>query len=510
MKKNKKILWEIKSFLIVFIVLSLVFIFAYTYALYLKNQRHAAYNNAIDLFEEGYYEEAKDAFNSIGNYEDSLGYFIKSLQYIKYNEAQKLLYAGQYQEAAEKFASLGDFDDSASRATEALYANAEDLYNKGEYEEAFSFFQQLQGYENSDLYIADITLLLQEKMQERIYKEAIRLFESGEYRSVLEELSKIEGYPNSVELIQKCNDILARQRLGYTFSAGVNGSVAIKTEDEIVFSGEQMREQISPLIGKDLVSIACFGIVAAGLRQDGTVVVSDVKGIDVDNWENIIAIDVGYAFVVGLKSDGTVVSSGHNGDGQCNVENWESITAIASGWRHTVGLTTDKTVKITGYANRNHRNQVEAWTDIIAIAAGGGSGISAGGGHTVGLKEDGSVVAAGDNTYGQCNVQDWEHIVAIAAGDWHTVGLREDGSVVATGLYEDGDYIPGTSSDPCAVDVWEDIVAIDANDGYTLGLTSEGTIVATGYNAQNQRPNSGDWLNILVYDEWDTIKKNLE
>ena len=382
-----------------------------------------------------------------------------------------------------------------------------DLYDTGSYEEAFAVFQQLQGYESSDLYIANITLLLQEKMQERIYKEACGLYESGEYRSALEELSKIEDYSNSVELIQICRDILARQRLGNTFSAGVNGSVAIKKDKEIEFAGEQISEQLAPLIGEDIVSIACFGTVTIGLRQDGTVVASDIKSVDVDDWENVIAIDAGYAFVIGLKNDGTVEKSGHNGDGQCNVGDWEGITAIATGWRHTVGLTMDKTVKITGYANRNHRNQVEAWTDIIAIAAGGGSGTDVGGGHTVGLKEDGSVVAAGDNTYGQCNVQEWEDIVAIAAGDWHTVGLKSDGTVVAVGRYEDGNYRVGTTSDPCAVDDWEDIVAIDANSGYTLGLTSRGTIKATGYNAQNQRPDSEEWENIIVYDEWDTIKK---
>ena len=53
--------------------------------------------------------------------------------------------------------------------------------------------------------------------------------------------------------------------------------------------------------------------------------------------------------------------------------------------------------------------------------------------HTVGLKSDGTVVAVGDNYYGQFNVGSWTNIVQVAAGDSHTVGLKSDGTVVAVG-----------------------------------------------------------------------------
>src|SRR6266540_1381195 len=59
--------------------------------------------------------------------------------------------------------------------------------------------------------------------------------------------------------------------------------------------------------------------------------------------------------------------------------------------------------------------------------------IAAGAYHTVGLKEDGTVVAVGHNGYGQTNVSPWTNIKAIAAGTYHTVGLKEDGTVVAVG-----------------------------------------------------------------------------
>ena len=105
--------------------------------------------------------------------------------------------------------------------------------------------------------------------------------------------------------------------------------------------------------------------------------------------------------------------------------------------------------------------------------------IATGGSHTVGLKSDGTVVATGDNTDGQCNVSDWTNIVAIAAGFDYTVGLKADGTVVAVG---------DNSAGSCDVAGWTDIVAIDADRWYTVGLKADGTVVVTGKKQWSYTP----------------------
>jgi 20S proteasome alpha/beta subunit len=97
---------------------------------------------------------------------------------------------------------------------------------------------------------------------------------------------------------------------------------------------------------------------------------------------------------------------------------------VAAGGRHTVGLKSDGTVVAVGNNDYGQLN-VGAWTDIVKVAAGWN--------HTVGLKSDGTVVAAGDNTYGQLNVGSWSNIVQVAASYRTTVGLKSDGTVVAVG-----------------------------------------------------------------------------
>lgn len=65
-------------------------------------------------------------------------------------------------------------------------------------------------------------------------------------------------------------------------------------------------------------------------------------------------------------------------------------------------------------------------TGVIAITAGGI--------HTGALKNDGTVVAWGDNWYGQIAVPaGLTGVIAIAAGSRHTVVLKNYGTVVAWG-----------------------------------------------------------------------------
>ena len=92
--------------------------------------------------------------------------------------------------------------------------------------------------------------------------------------------------------------------------------------------------------------------------------------------------------------------------------------------------------------------------------------------HTVGLCEDGSVVACGDNSCGQCDVSALHDVTAVAAGAYHTVALHRDGTVSAVGR---------SSEKQCDTSSWRDIVAVAASDYATFGMTKDGGLLCTGF-----------------------------
>ena len=175
------------------------------------------------------------------------------------------------------------------------------------------------------------------------------------------------------------------------------------------------------------------------------------------------------------------------GDKERSFELWDKVAVrdtVSSGCSHTVGLKSDGTVVAVG---QNYYGQcdVNDWKDIVSISTGGKSLNRS---YTIGLKSDGTVVAVGGNDDGQCNVSDWKDIVAINADNRRTVGLKSDGTVVAVGYNEDGQ---------CDVSGWKNIVAISVGGAHTVGLKADGTLVAVGYNEYGQCDVSG-WKDIVA------------
>jgi hypothetical protein len=96
--------------------------------------------------------------------------------------------------------------------------------------------------------------------------------------------------------------------------------------------------------------------------------------------------------------------------------------------------------------------------------------------HTVGLKSDRTVLAVGDNSSGQCDVDNWTGITQAAAGYVHTLGLEPGGTVVAVG---------DNSSGQCDVSSWTNIIQV-VGSLHTVGLRSDGTVLAVGWNSFGQ------------------------
>ena len=129
---------------------------------------------------------------------------------------------------------------------------------------------------------------------------------------------------------------------------------------------------------------------------------------------------------------------------------------------------------------RNTEYNIKFFCSQVSVAIGSH--------HIIGLQKDGSVLAVGNNEYGQCNVKLLKGIKQIAAGTNHTVMLAKDGFILSLGSNEYGQ----------SKILWKrkekkDIVAIFAGYDTTVGLQEDGTILVAGNNINNC---NGEWRDI--------------
>lgn len=253
-------------------------------------------------------------------------------------------------------------------------------------------------------------------------------------------------------------------------------------------SETEARKAHAYLAGHKLFS--AYGTHYAYIKPNGTVAASGIGDLynncnqcGVDNeskWNNIISVAAGDNHTVGLKSDGSVVATNFAKDylykgtripnyysGQCDVDYWNDIIAISSGYGHTLGLKKDGSVVAAGYMDEPECD-VSAWRDIVIVSAGWS--------HSVGLKKDGTVVATGANKDGECNVSNWSNIVDVVAVSSVTYGLKSDGTVIAAGAYSEDEWCNGISR-------WNNIVQIAAVTNFVAGLRADGTVIVSTKNS---------------------------
>ncbi len=211
----------------------------------------------------------------------------------------------------------------------------------------------------------------------------------------------------------------------------------------------------------------------------------------------------------------TLVVSNHN---------WMTVSA---GERHTLAIATDGSLWGWGW---------NSWGQVQENIPGTGgetkmpvqlepsykwTTVSAGYGHSLAIREDGSLWGWGYNYNGQAgngtngdvysptrlsNDTGW---VAVAAGDYHSLALRSDGSLWGWGLNDFGEVGDGAGPGGEPVDRWSpvrvgadtDWVSIAAGEYHSLAVKSNGSLWAWGRNHRGQLgdgTNADQWVPELV------------
>jgi len=155
---------------------------------------------------------------------------------------------------------------------------------------------------------------------------------------------------------------------------------------------------------------------------------------------NVTAIAAGYAHGMALKNDGTVVGWGWT----LVPPGLHDVVAIVAGrweWAHDLALKRDGTV--VEWARTSINNEVPvpaALSNAVAIAVGEDQNLA--------LRRDGTVFGWRGNNFGQATGTPdggsglvtiggrvLSNVVAVAAGSGYSLGLKQDGTVVAWGRW---------------------------------------------------------------------------
>ncbi len=166
-----------------------------------------------------------------------------------------------------------------------------------------------------------------------------------------------------------------------------------------------------------------------------------------------------------LEGSNLIVNDAGDLDYEAVIKRSTTVTAISAGVFHSLALKDNGKIVAWGDNEFGQLNVPDGLANVIAIDAGVF--------HNLALKADGQVVAWGINDLGQCDVpRGLNKVIAIAAGGGHSVALKEDGTVVAW-----GDNFLGQTDIP---DGLNDVIDIAAGDDHALALKENGTVIGWG------------------------------
>jgi alpha-tubulin suppressor-like RCC1 family protein len=251
-------------------------------------------------------------------------------------------------------------------------------------------------------------------------------------------------------------------------------------------AGYRSQPLLNPVAGKleGIKQVVASYASGWALMQDGTVkswggnevgqlgngtVVESLNPVPVQGLSNVVQLAAAGAAVMALRSDGTVWTWGGNAFGQLG-----NGTPGFEGQQHPIPV------------------QVPGLSGVVAIAAGGADDAA--------ILSNGTVVAWGENMYGQLGdgtkeekrvptpVKGLSHVQAVAIGGisshgGHLLALLENGTVMATGGNAQGQLGTGdttTRLTPVPVPALAGVKALSASASHNLALLTNGGVVAWG------------------------------
>ena len=153
----------------------------------------------------------------------------------------------------------------------------------------------------------------------------------------------------------------------------------------------------------------------------------------------------------------------------------------------------DGTVKRSSRSKYTWLDQVNDWRDIADILDLGEM--------VIGIKKDGKAISAGGTVALKNAISGWQSIVAVSGHMGYAVGLRGDGTAVAA-----ADPAKGASNDSCRVSEWRDLVKVVSNKKATYGIRADGGVYISTSRVSDKASIDGwsDMIDVIPCESFET------
>ncbi len=285
-------------------------------------------------------------------------------------------------------------------------------------------------------------------------------------------------------------------------SLGRNHTLALKNDGTVWAWGDNTRGQIGN-------GVASVQPVAVPFQIPGLT--------------NIRLVAAGSLHSLAVGNDGIVWAWGDNTQGQLGqgatgilpgktpvqVPNLTGIVDAAAGNDHSITVRSDGSIWIWGM---NDQGVLGVGSGAAAVAkptavpgVSQAVSVSAGGGTSYAVLLDGSAMAWGYNSDGQCGlgtqtastptptlIPSLNSIAAVAAGKMHALAVRDDGTVLSWGSNQFGQLGNGQGNNynvPIQVPNFTDVTAVAIGPSHIVALRGDGTVWTWGDNTKGQLGN---------------------
>ncbi len=174
-----------------------------------NSNKSSSYNQAMELYSKGQYEEAREIFNDLGDYSDAATYVSTIDSYLteresNYEKGIGYYEKGAYSECISSLVDISDYLDSADyieKSAEAIYQQATEYCALGEFENAKSLLIKIPANSSksmdAEILLTDIEATIIAETNAANYAQAKGYYDNGDYETAQRLFMSLGNYEDS-------------------------------------------------------------------------------------------------------------------------------------------------------------------------------------------------------------------------------------------------------------------------------------------------------------------------